>query len=207
MDRRIDMIRHPLTGDKPSPLLAWREEELLLVAYAHHFDRGRDNRNPGAFDWRRWAEAAGLSEREALVPLRGLAARGHIEYTDPYGHFIRIRACGVLKAEKSPVAEPVFVARQKELRRRIMASLFWAFHLDGPYGSAFPLTAAPPSPGRTVEELASELREPAGDVLANCELFYDLEFVTGAAHGGKPLRIARRGLCALADTQQRWPLN
>jgi hypothetical protein len=188
------------------PLVAWREEELLLVAYAHQFDRSEDTQ-PAEFDWRPWAEAADLCEREVLTPLRNLAVRGMVEYADPDGHRIRVCAAGVLKAEESPVAEPAFVARQKELRRRILAALFWALHLDGPFGGPFPAPSGALGPGRTVEQLAAELREPAGDVLANCALCYDLGFVTGAALGGKPLRITRRGLGALSDGLQSWPLN
>jgi hypothetical protein len=188
------------------PLVAWREEELLLVAYAHQFDRGEDI-EPAEFDWRHWAEAANFGEREALAPLRSLAAQGFVEYTDPDGHRFRVRTEGVLKAESSLIAEPSFVARQKELRRRILAALFWALHTNGLFGGPFPPPADLPCPGRTVSQLASELREPAGDLLANCALFYDLGFITGAALGGKPLRITRGGLCALADECQPWPLN
>jgi hypothetical protein len=172
-----------------------REEELLLVAYLGQFGGGEGARS-GFFDWRPWANAVGLSEQEALAPLRSLAQRRLAEYADPDGYRIRLSLAGVFKAEKSLLAEPAFVARQRESRRHILEALLQVYQTEGA------------SSGRTVEYLAAETGQRVGNVAANCAVLQDVGFVAGiVTTEGDLLQIAEGGLHALAGWSWSWPLN
>jgi hypothetical protein len=191
----------------PLPRLSGQEVELLLVAYVHQFNRGEDTR-PVTFDWRLWARAAGLTEQEALAPLRRLAERRLVTYDDPDGHRIRLSLAGVFKAEKCLLAEPIFVARQRGLRRQILTALALVRNVVGDVEGG--------CAGRTLEWLAAELKEPVGDVAANCAVLRVLGFI--AACDASPseeastpedlVEIAEDGLHALANGWGwAWPLN
>jgi len=200
-------MRSQATQQAPTPRLSGQEVELLLVAYVHQFNRGEDTR-PVTFDWQLWARAAGLSEQEALAPLRRLAERRLIAYADPDGHRIRLSLAGMFKAEKCLLAEPAFVARQRGLRRQILTAL--ALVRDVVHGVEGGCA------GRTLEWLSAELKEPVGDVAANCAVLRVLGFISG---GDAPLSeeatahenlvgIAEDGLDALANGWGwAWPLN
>jgi hypothetical protein len=175
--------------------LSGREEELLLVAYLGQFGGGAGAQRT-YFDWRPWAEAVGLSEREALTPLRGLANRRLAEYADPYGYWIRLSLAGVFKAEKSLLAEPAFVARQRESRRRILETLLRIREAEDS------------STGRTIEDLAAAVGEPARSVAANCVVLRDIGFVSViAAEEGDLYLLEEDGLHALSGWNWWWPLN
>jgi hypothetical protein len=202
-------MRSQATQQAPTslPRLSGLEVELLLVAYVHQFNRGEDTR-PVTFDWQLWAHAAGLSEQAALAPLRRLAERRLVDYDDPDGHRIRLSLAGVFKAEKCLLAEPTFVARQRGLRRQILMALALVRNVVGDVTGG--------CTGRTLEWLAAELKEPVGDVAANCAVLRTLGFISG---GDAPLTreastcedlvdIAEDGLHALANGWGwTWPLN
>ena len=198
--RKVPMMtsQQPLPRTLPSPskALGGREEELLLVAYLGQFGGGKDARRT-YFDWRPWAEAVGLSEQEALAPLRALANRRLAEYADPDGYRIHLSLAGVFKAEKSLLAEPAFVARQRESRRRILDALLPVREIEGD------------SSGRTVEYLAAQLGEPASNVAANCLVLRDVGFISvlTTATEDDIYQIAEDGLHALSGWNWWWPLN
>jgi len=104
------------------PPLAPVEEMLLLAVYYHQFDRTEELTTDG-LDWQDWAERAGIPEAQASWAAHRLRERRLIEDDDAVGRRVRARLMGVMKAEKSPQADPNFVARQKSLRRRILKRL------------------------------------------------------------------------------------
>jgi len=107
------------------PPLAPVEEMLLLAIYYHQFDREEDLSTDG-LDWQDWAERAGIPEAQASWAAHRLGERRLIEDEDATGQRVRVRlmgVMGVMKAEKSPQADPDFIERQKALRRRILKRL------------------------------------------------------------------------------------
>jgi hypothetical protein len=187
-------LTEPQAPPKRSLTLSGREEELLLVAYLGQFGGSQDPRR-FFFDWRPWAEAAGLSEQEALTPLRNLSQLRLAEYADPDGYRIRLSLAGVFKAEKSLLAEPAFVARQRESRRRILEVLS-SVRVEGI------------ASGRTVEYLAAEAGQRAGNVAANAAVLQDVGFVNFSTTAeGELLQITEEGLDALSGWSWSWPLN
>jgi hypothetical protein len=176
------------------PRLSGREEELLLVAYAHRFSAEEEGRAHGAgCDWRRWSEAAGLTEPAARETVSGLIRRRFAEHADPDGKAIRITFSGVFHAEKSLIVESTCVAQQRAARRQILLALRYAFDLGGA------------DAGWTIERLAAETGHRAGNVAANLALLEAVEFVASA--GGSLFGITIDGMRALWTSRGRWPLD